>query len=37
MRAIISDNGIEFMNTHFETFYASLGIEHHFSSPYVPQ
>jgi transposase InsO family protein len=28
MRAICSDNGIEFKNTHFETFCASLGLEH---------
>jgi hypothetical protein len=28
MRAIRSDNGTEFKNTHFETFYASLGLEH---------
>ena len=37
MRAIRSDNGTEFKNTHFETFCASLGLEHQFSSPYVPQ
>jgi transposase InsO family protein len=37
MRAIHSDNGTEFKNTHFETFCASLGLEHQFSSPYVPQ
>jgi transposase InsO family protein len=37
MRAIHSDNGIEFKNTHFKTFCASLGLEHQFSSPYVPQ
>jgi len=36
MRAIRSDNGTEFKNTHFETFCASLGLEHQFSSPYVP-
>jgi transposase InsO family protein len=35
--AIRSDNGIEFKNTHFEIFCASLGLEHKFSSPYVPQ
>ena len=28
MRAIRSDNGTEFKNTHFETFCASLGLEH---------
>jgi transposase InsO family protein len=37
MRAIRSDNGIEFNNTHFETFRDSLGLEHQFSSLYVPQ
>jgi transposase InsO family protein len=37
MRAIRSDNGTEFKNTHFETFCVSLGLEHQFFSPYVPQ
>jgi transposase InsO family protein len=37
MRAIHSDNGREFKNTDFETFCASLGLEHQFSSLYVPQ
>jgi transposase InsO family protein len=37
MRAIHSDNGIEFENTQFATFCASLGLEHQLSSPYVPQ
>jgi IS30 family transposase len=37
MRAICSDNGIEFKSTHFETFCATLGLEHQFSSPYVPK
>jgi transposase InsO family protein len=37
MRAICSDNGTEFKNTHFKTFCASLGLEHQFSSLYVPQ
>jgi transposase InsO family protein len=37
MRAIHSDNVTEFKNTHFETFCVSLGLEHQFSSPYVPQ
>jgi transposase InsO family protein len=32
MRAIRSDNGIELKNTHFETFCASLVLEHLFSS-----
>jgi transposase InsO family protein len=36
-RAICSDNGTEFKNTNFETFCASLGLEHQFSFPYVPQ
>jgi transposase InsO family protein len=37
MRAIRSDNDTEFKKTHFKTFCASLGLEHQFSSPYVPQ
>jgi transposase InsO family protein len=37
MRAIHSDNGTKFKNTHFETLCASLGFKHQFSSPYVPQ
>ena len=37
MRVIRSDNGTEFNNTHFETFCSSLGLEHQFSTPYVPQ
>ena len=37
MRAIHSDNGTKFKNTHFETFCSSLGLEHQFSSPYVPR
>jgi hypothetical protein len=37
MRAIRSDNGPEFKNTQFATFCASLGLEHQFSSLYVPQ
>ena len=36
MRAICSNNGTKFKNAHFETFCASLGLEHQFSSPYVP-
>jgi transposase InsO family protein len=35
IREIHSDNDIEFKNTHFATFCASLGLEHQFSSPYV--
>jgi transposase InsO family protein len=36
MRAIRSDNGTEFKNTHFEAFCNGLGLEHQLSSPYVP-
>jgi hypothetical protein len=36
MIAIRSDNGTELKNTQFATFCASLGLEHPFSSPYVP-
>ena len=36
MRAIHSDNGTEFKNTQFATFCSSLGLEHQFSSPFVP-
>ena len=36
MRAIRSENGIEFKNTHVETFCSSIGLDHQFSSPYVP-
>jgi transposase InsO family protein len=35
VRAIRSDNGSEFKNSHFETFCHDLGLEHQFSSPYV--
>jgi hypothetical protein len=35
VRAIHSDNGSEFKNSHFETFCRDLGLEHRFSSPYV--
>ncbi|WVZ93473.1 hypothetical protein U9M48_039448 [Paspalum notatum var. saurae] len=37
MRALRSDNGSEFKNDHFKTFCHSQGLEHQFSSPYVPQ
>jgi transposase InsO family protein len=37
IRVICNDNGTQFKNTHFETFCASLGLEHDFSSPYVPK
>ncbi|WVZ97927.1 hypothetical protein U9M48_043427 [Paspalum notatum var. saurae] len=36
MRAIRSDNGGEFRNSHFENFCRDLGLEHQFSSPYTP-
>jgi transposase InsO family protein len=35
IRAIRSDNGSEFKNSHFKTFCRDLGLEHQFSSPYV--
>ena len=35
IRAIRSDNGTEFKNAQFKTFCRDLGLEHHFSSPYV--
>jgi transposase InsO family protein len=37
VRAICSDIGIDFKNTQFATFCAYLGLEHQFSSPYVPR
>ena len=36
IRAIRNDNGTEFRNSHFETFCCDLGLEHQFSTPYVP-
>src|SRR5438105_7049881 len=36
MRAIRSDNGTEFKNARFDNFCNGLGLEHQFSSPYVP-
>jgi hypothetical protein len=36
IRAIHSDNGLGFRNSHFETFCNDLGLEHQFSSPYTP-
>jgi hypothetical protein len=36
IRAIRSDNGSEFRNSHFESFCHDLGLEHQFSSPYTP-
>ncbi|WVZ90697.1 hypothetical protein U9M48_036977 [Paspalum notatum var. saurae] len=35
MRAIRSDNGREFRNSHFENFCRDIGLEHQFSSPYT--
>jgi transposase InsO family protein len=35
VRAIHSDNGSEFKNSRFETFYRDLGLKHQLSSPYV--
>jgi hypothetical protein len=35
VRAIRSDNGSEFKNSHFETFCRDLDLEHQFYSPYV--
>jgi transposase InsO family protein len=35
VRAIRSDNGNEFINSHFGTFCRDLGLEHQFSSPCV--
>jgi transposase InsO family protein len=29
-------SGSEFGNSHFETFFHDLGLEHQFSSPYMP-
>ena len=37
MRAIRSDNGIEFKNARFDTFCSDQGLEHQYSSPYSPQ
>ncbi|WVZ96698.1 hypothetical protein U9M48_042302 [Paspalum notatum var. saurae] len=37
MRALRSDNGSEFKNDCFKAFCHSQGLEHQFSSPYVPQ
>jgi transposase InsO family protein len=36
IRAICSDNGSKFKNSHFETFCLDLSLEHQFSSPYTP-
>jgi transposase InsO family protein len=36
IRAICSDNSSELRNSHLETFYHELGLEHQFSSPYTP-
>jgi hypothetical protein len=36
IRVIRNDNGSEFRNSRFETFYHDLGLEHQFSSLYKP-
>jgi transposase InsO family protein len=36
IRAIRSDNSSEFRNSRFKTFCHDLGLEHQFSSPYMP-
>jgi transposase InsO family protein len=36
IRAIRSDNGLEFRNSPFEAFCHDFGLEHQFSSPYTP-
>ena len=36
MRAIRSDNGSEFKNAIFDDFCRGLGLDHQYSSPYVP-
>jgi transposase InsO family protein len=36
IRAIHGDNGLEFRNSCFETYCHDLGLEHQFSSPYIP-
>jgi hypothetical protein len=36
IQAIRSDNGSEFRNSYFETFFHDLGLEQQFSSPYTP-
>jgi transposase InsO family protein len=36
IRAIHSDNGSEFKNSSFDAFCRDLGLEHQYSTPYVP-
>jgi hypothetical protein len=36
IQAIRSDNGSEFKNSRFDVFCRDLGIEHQYSTPYVP-
>jgi transposase InsO family protein len=36
IRAIRSDNGLEFKNSRFDAFYRDLGLEHQYSTPYLP-
>lgn len=37
LRAIHSDNGIEFKNSYFDSSCDEIGVEYQFSSPHVPQ
>jgi transposase InsO family protein len=36
IRAIRCDNGSEFKNSRFDAFFRDLGLEHQYSTPYVP-
>ena len=36
VRAIRSDNGTEFRNSHMDNFCSDHGLDHQFSSPYTP-
>jgi transposase InsO family protein len=36
IRAIRGDNGLEFKNSHFDAFCRDLGLEHQYSTPFVP-
>jgi transposase InsO family protein len=36
IRAIRSDNGSEFKNSRFDGFCRGLGLEHQYSTPFVP-
>jgi transposase InsO family protein len=35
--SVVSDNGGEFVNTHFCDLFASKGVQHHTTAPYTPQ